>query len=113
MLIHLHFKTQAEENISYCFFFQLEYWIETAHQYMMDIKQSEEYKHNGSDMKKTESRADAFQRNEEHATYCYFRTVMLVMPFVTMVSICSLHQAHMLFNDIIFLRTDLVVIITI
>ena len=60
----------------------------------MDTKESKENEHTGNDIKKTKSTAGVFQRNEDHATYCYFRTVMLVMPFVTMVSAAYTQTTH-------------------
>ena len=79
----------------------------------MAVKQSEENKHNGSDIKKMESTVGTFERNEEHATYCYFRTVMLMIPFVTMVSVRFLHKTHILFNNILIFRTYLILTIII
>ena len=37
------------------------------------------------DLKDSKSSTDVLSRTMNHALYCYFRTVMLVIPFVTMV----------------------------
>ena len=41
--------------------------------------------HADGDLKDSKSSTDVLARTMNHALYCYFRTVMLVIPFVTMV----------------------------
>ena len=77
----------------------------------MDTKLSKENKHTGNEVKNAESTAGVFTKNEDHSNYCYFRTVMLVMPFVTMVSINR--KTHVLVPRILICTITLMLILVI